>query len=236
MIFIGFRRDWSEVSAAIQLEVLISLDLATSSSAVLKAGLNLPSLGLKNHDGRAAVEMNVQHNEEYDLRTELKFIYDTYRTAYLNRKYYGWRLNTYQRYNTIMEIAIAIGATGSGGVAGLAVWGSISGQYAWLWVSGTATVLGVIKPILQLGQRIENYTKLYVGHGTAYLTLKSMVQDIEVSRSVPPNLKEQYSTIRKQLTELGGNDDLRPNRKAIKSFEEEVREEIPIDSLWYPDD
>jgi hypothetical protein len=107
--------------------------------------------------------------------TQLRYIYNSYRTALLNRKYYGSRLVLSQRYNSVMEIAIAVGAAGSGGVAGLAVWGTITGQYAWLWISGIATVLGVVKPILQIGAKIENYTKLYSGYSNVYLELKSVV-------------------------------------------------------------
>jgi hypothetical protein len=133
-----------------------------------------------------------------------------------------------------MEIAIAIGATGSGGIAGLAIWGTISGQYAWLWISGLATVLGVVKPILQIGTRIENYTKLYTGHSSIYLELKSVVEDIEVSRSIPPRLAEQYEAIRKRIIELGGLDDPHPNKRVIKALQDHVNLEIPPDSLWAP--
>jgi hypothetical protein len=52
----------------------------------------------------------------------------------------------------VTEVLIAIGAAGSGGVAGVAIWGYITGQYAWLSISSIATVLGVVKPILQVGR------------------------------------------------------------------------------------
>ncbi len=168
------------------------------------------------------------------IRTQLRYIYNSYRTALLNRKYYGSRLVLFQRYNSIMEIAIAVGAAGSGGVAGLAIWGTITGQYAWLWISGIATVLGVVKPILQIGAKIENYTKLYSGYSNVYLELKSVVEDIEVSRSIPPKLTERYDSIRKRITDLGGLDDPRPNNGLIKKLQTQVNQEIPPESLWVP--
>jgi hypothetical protein len=173
-------------------------------------------------------------SQKSDVTTQLRFIYNNYRTTLLNRKYYGARLNTYQKFNTIFELLIAIGAAGSGGVAGLAIWGSISGQYAWLGISGIATILGVIKPVLQLGQKIENYTKLYTGHSRIYLELKSMVEDIEILRTIPSNIKERYESIRKEIVELGGIDDLSPDKTFIKKLQADVNEEIPPDSLWYP--
>lgn len=110
-----------------------------------------------------------------------------------------------------MEIAIAIGATSSGGIAGLAIWGTITGQYACLFISGLATVLGVVKPILQIGPKIENYTKLYTGYGTVYLGLRAMIEDIETSRSIPPKLIEKYESIRTQIVDLGALDDPKLN-------------------------
>jgi hypothetical protein len=167
-------------------------------------------------------------------KTQLRYIYNSYRTALLNRKYYGERLSVYQKYNTATEILIAVGAAGSGGVAGLAIWGSITGQYAWLLISGVATVLGVIKPVLQFGRHIENYTKLYAGHSNVYLDLKSMVEDIEVSKSLPPKLADKYESIRNRIVELGGLDDPMPNKKLILKLQRQVNEEIPAESLWVP--
>jgi hypothetical protein len=167
-------------------------------------------------------------------KTQLRYIYNSYRTALLNRKYYGHRLTLFQKYNTVAEIFIAIGAAGSGGVAGLAIWGSITGQYAWLFISGIATVLGVVKPVLQFGRHIENYTKLYAGHSNVYLDLKSVVEDIEVSRSLPPKLADKYESIRKRIVELGGLDDPKPDKKLILKLQGQVNEEIPAESLWVP--
>lgn len=168
-------------------------------------------------------------------KAQLKYIYNSYRTSLLNRKYYGQRLTIFQRYNTIMEILIAIGAAGSGGVAGLAIWGSITGQYAWLFISGIATVLGVVKPILQFGRHIENYTKLYAGHSNVYLDLKSVVEDIEISKSLPPKIADKYDTIRQRIAELGGLDDPTPDKALILSIQRQVNEEIPPESLWFPE-
>ncbi len=167
-------------------------------------------------------------------RVQLRYIYYNYRTALLNKLYYGHRLISYQRINSAMEIAIAIGATGSGGVAGLAIWGSITGQYAWLIISGIATVLGVIKPILQIGRHIENYTKLYAGQTNIYLDLRSIVEDIDVSKAIPQKLANKYEAIRNRIAELGGLDDPKKDQGLIDKLVKQVNEEIPPESLWLP--
>ena len=169
------------------------------------------------------------------VRTQLKYIYNSYRTALLNRKYYGERLNFFQKANFWMEILIAVGAAGSSGIAGLAIWGTITGQYAWLGVSATATVLGVLKPIFQLGRHIEKCTNAHAGHTNVYFDLRAIVEDIEVSKALPPKLVEKYQSIRKRIINLGGLDDPKPRKNLIRKLQAEVNSEIPPESLWVPE-
>jgi len=168
------------------------------------------------------------------LRAHLRQIYNTYRTALLNRKYYGCKLACYQKYNFWLDVAIAIGATGSSGVAGLAIWGTITGKFTWLVISGVATVLSVIKPILQLGKHIEKYTKLYTGHTSIYLELKAMVEDIEISRAVPRKWVDRYSSIRLLIREFAGLDDPKPDDTLIRTLQTRINEEINPADLWVP--
>ncbi len=173
-------------------------------------------------------------NNNVNIETQLRYIYNSFRTALLNKKYYGEKLSNYQKYNLAMELAIAIGAGSSGGIAGLAIWGTLSGQYAWLTISGLATALSVIKPILQTGKHIERYTTLHAGHSNVYLDLKSIVEDIETSRCVPTELASQYHAIRKRIVELGGLDDPRPDKSLIIKLQAQVNREILPESLWVP--
>ncbi len=168
------------------------------------------------------------------LRVQLKYIYNSYRTSLLNKKYYGEKLSTQMRNNFWMEIAIAIGATGSSGIAGLAIWGTITGKWTWLGISSLAAVLSVIKPVLQLGRVIERYTKLYVGHTNIFLELKSIIEEIEVNRSIPKKIEQKYTEIRHLIKELGGLDDPKPDVVLIKKLQESVNQEILPESLWYP--
>jgi hypothetical protein len=83
-------------------------------------------------------------------------------------------------------------------------------------------------------RKIENYTQLYSGYSNVYLELKSVVEDIEVSRSIPQKLTERYDSIRKRITDLGGLDDPRPDNGLIKKLQAQVNQEIPPESLWVP--
>jgi len=57
--------------------------------------------------------------------------------------------------------------------------------------TGGATILGVLKPLLQLGKQIEKYTKLYTGYTGVYLDLKYIVEDIEKSKTVTRKVEDR---------------------------------------------
>ncbi len=167
------------------------------------------------------------------MRSQLGFIYDSYRTALLNREYYAIRLKQYQTWNFWLEVIVAAGATG-GGIASFAIWKSAPGQYAWLTLSGVATVLGVMKPFLKFGEKIERYSKLFAGHGGAYWQLKSAVENIEVQRTIPSKILDQYEVIKKKMEDLDALDDPRPNRELLLKLQDEVNRTIPPKDLWIP--
>jgi hypothetical protein len=169
-------------------------------------------------------------------RDQLQYIYDAYRDAALNRLYYGIKLARYRQLNFWVEIAIAIGATGSGGIAGFAVWGTIPGSYVWLVISGLAAVLALVKPVLQLGGRIENYTKLYAGYTNVFLELKEVVEDIAVAHAISERTRERYVGSRQLLRELAPLADPDRTQRLITKLQDQVNREIPPENLWVPDD
>jgi hypothetical protein len=129
---------------------------------------------------------------------------------------------------------IAIGAAGSGGVAGLAIWGTITGQYVWLWVSGAATIVSVIKPACQFSKSIENYTKLYAGHTNIYLTLREVVEEVNTRKTLSQETQRKYLSSRQLNKELGGLDDPKPRLRLIRKLQILVNQEIPSENLWVP--
>jgi hypothetical protein len=98
-----------------------------------------------------------------EARGHAKVLHDDYRTAILNKCYYGHKLSFFSRVNVGFEILIAMGATGStgAGIANLTIWTGPPGILAWAAVSGTAVVLSTLKPIINIGKQIERCGKLW---------------------------------------------------------------------------
>ena len=164
---------------------------------------------------------------------QVNLIYDDYRTMLLNKKYYGSRLEVLKRNNLIIEFLIAAGATGSG-VAGFAVWQQQYGALAWAIISGISIILAIAKPLLRLPDRIEIYSKLYGEYAGAFQSLKMLVGDLQVSRSVSDARLKNFIQIRNRTAELAKLNDPNPSRKFIRVLELEVNAEIIIDQLWLP--
>jgi hypothetical protein len=164
---------------------------------------------------------------------QLKIIHREFRTAALNKKYYGYKLDCYQHANTWLEILIAIGATTGTGIAGFAIWKSGAGTTAWAIISGLSIVLAAVKPIIALPKQIERYSKLASSYSTIFEAYRGMEQDFEATGLTTENV-DAFKKLRAQVVELSADDDRNPSRKLIKRFEDEVNREIPTSSLWMP--
>jgi len=178
-------------------------------------------------------------NDPEVLRDSVEIIYDLYRKALFNRKYYGDRLAAFKKGNTILEIAIAIGtALGAGGlffgVGGLFFWEGPTGHSVWGVVALVAVMLAVIKPFLQLPSRIEAYSKMFASYSTMYADLGGIVSEIRAHRHLSPEMWKLYSDARLHDGWLSVDDDPRPSSKKLERYQDAVNQEIPDDRLWVP--
>jgi hypothetical protein len=182
----------------------------------------------------AATRPQVQLRPE--LRNELEELYYEYRRAALNKVYYGARLARQRQINRAVEIIIAVGSTtGSGGIAGMAIWGTLPGQYAWLVISGIATVLAVVKPRLQLTIRVENYSKLFVGYTNLQTELEEIVREVRISHELSEKAKDQHRRSRKLFKQLALRHDPTTSRRLTEIAQQQVNKDIRPESLWLPD-
>ncbi len=164
----------------------------------------------------------------------LDYVYDSYRSALLGRLYYGRKLRRYRFWNAVLDILVAVGATGSG-VTGLALFTAGAGREVLPWLLAASTVLGVAKPILNLGKAIETYAQLFTGHSAIYFDLRALVEDIAIRRAVPEDLLDRYAALRRRAAELAALHDAAEDHALIRRLTASVNTEIPANTLWYPD-
>jgi len=163
----------------------------------------------------------------------VKNVNNTYRTALMNRKYYGYRLSTVRTCNRALEILIAVGT--SSAIGAWAIWKSTSiGANAWTIVAGLAVLFAVVKPILNLSKDVERYSKLFVGHGDVYYDLKTITMELARLRDYTDKMNETFQKTLERIKQLALEDDPRIDEKLRRRCFKEVKEEIPVESLWWP--
>lgn len=159
-------------------------------------------------------------------------IYDTLRTALLNKKYYACRLARQRHVTFWLEWVLA--ATTSGTVASWAIWHAQWGRITWALLAGIATIISFTKPLLNLSKDIERLTKLHTGFTLAYVELRDLVDDMTVHRCLSDETVRQYHALRKRLNDLAIEDDVKPRRRLRRECENEVLAEHPVDHFWNP--
>src|SRR5687767_13862549 len=115
-------------------------------------------------------------DDKPDLRTQVEEVYDHYRTARLNVKYYGRRLVKLQRRNFFLEAAIAVGTSAT--VGSLAIWETDYGKVVIGIIATISAVLGVLKPLLNLSKQIERVSKQWAEHSLIFNQLRRIVVDM----------------------------------------------------------
>src|SRR5689334_3804544 len=75
--------------------------------------------------------------------------YNSYRTAEMNRRYYGYRLASWKRTSSILNWGVALGSTTSA-IAALPLWQTPGGKIAWsalaFVAAGAAIAQSVVDP------------------------------------------------------------------------------------------
>jgi hypothetical protein len=167
------------------------------------------------------------------LRAELGVMYDTYRTAAMNEKYYANRLTHLTNWNRYYEIALAIGT--STAIAAWAIWEQNSwARVFWAVFSGLITLLAIIKPFLKMPEGIEKYSTLHTGYRALYLNLHSIVSTIRRKSAVTSEVQQLFDAAQDQYRSLALNDAVNINQKIVNQCQQAVIREIPVESLWYP--
>lgn len=167
------------------------------------------------------------------LRAELGVIYDQFRTAAMNEKYYANRLTHLTNWNRYYEIVLAIGT--STAIAAWAIWEQNNwGKVFWAGFSGVVTLLAIIKPFLKLPDQIEKYSTLHTGYRALYLNLQSIVSKIRRKSRLTPDVQELFDAAQDQYRALALSAVVNINEKVLERCQQQVLREVPVESLWYP--
>jgi hypothetical protein len=160
-------------------------------------------------------------------------VYDQLRTARMSAVYYEIRLRKAGIWNLIFDISAAVIATGSG-VAGWAIWGTEIGKYVWGSTATVASGLAILRPILHMRRKSQEFAKMDERWHSQYLNLEQLALDILREDRVSQAAERQYKILQKHYVQLSSQDE-KPQHKATRNkAQERVNEERPAETLRVP--
>jgi hypothetical protein len=163
-------------------------------------------------------------------------IYDNYRTARLNVKYHCIRLERLEKWNSVLEILVAITAPGSV-ISGLWFLKTQSGLEVWKYMSAVAAIAGFLKPFFKLGQKIKFYEQTLSGYRALEYDLYEIILRIRDEGTYSSASKKMFEAAIKKKKVLATNPpENTHDKKLIEKLFKEVIDEIPTNLLYIPEE
>lgn len=163
-------------------------------------------------------------------------VYDNYRTARLNVKYYSARLDKFVKWNMAFEIAVAISAPGSV-ISGLWFLKTDTGLVAWQVIAACTAVIGFLKPFFKFAHRIKLYEQTLSSYRALEQDLYEVMLQIMNDDAYSPAAKRMFEAALKKMKHLVTSPpEQQTDNVLVAKLSEEVVAEIPKESLYFPEE
>lgn len=171
-----------------------------------------------------------------DINHPVWDIYDLYRDARLSVLYYSEKLNWYKGLNSFIEIVLAI-TTSSSAVAALWFWNTSLGQEIWKYVLVVSAILAIIKPVIKLTEKVQQYEELLTGYRSLENDLKIIVIQINQSQKYgTPHRTKLMEALLRQGELQKKNPEAKPEKKLQDKCRLQIAKELPPEHFFIPKD
>ena len=162
-------------------------------------------------------------------------VYDAYRTARLNVRYYEAQLKKLRRVNLWMEFLLAVSA--SSGVAGLWFLETAIGGYAWKVLGILVAFLAVLKPLLKLTAKIQAKSEILTDYRSLDHDFKKIIISISQYKKYDEKLRNQFIVLLDRTGEIIKKyTDEHINQKLRKRCTQIVNTELPVSNFYIPEE
>ncbi len=163
-------------------------------------------------------------------------VYDLYRTARLNAKYYSAMLHITEKWNFILDLILLFTAPTSA-VAGLWFWETEIGQEMWKYLGVIAAIAAIVKPLLTLPKKMKEYESLVSGYRMLEHDLHEIKVSISEKRKYDKVAQVDFKKAMKRKGVLVGKEpDSKENKKVKQKCEKEVLAELPSSIFYVPEE
>lgn len=161
-------------------------------------------------------------------------VYDLLRTAKLNEKYFGYRLQKYVRINNFMEFTIAATASTSA-IASLTLWNEGLAGYFWQSFLVISAVISVAKPILGITKRVRIYEEVLSEYRALSYELMRLKVGISTAREYNETHEDKFNEIMEKHATLVSKSPENTENKTVKTkCVDEVLKAYPPENFFVP--
>jgi hypothetical protein len=160
-------------------------------------------------------------------------VYNACTKALALEKYNSARLDGHRRLNTGIDIGLAIAAPSAAG--SWAIWQSGLGAYVWTVIAAVGGLVAIVKPFLQLPQKVDQYSKTRTGYSDLYFDLLQLARDVSATRNITEaEWNDKYVDASTRFQKLAADDDPVEKEKLLDRCVEAARKEIERENFWLP--
>jgi len=171
-----------------------------------------------------------------DINHPVWDVYDLYRDARFSVLYYSEKLNRFKGWNFFIEIVLAI-TTSSSAVAALWLWNTSFGKEIWKYVLVLSALLAVIKPIIKLTEKVQQYEEVLTGYRGLENDLKIIVVQINQSKKYgTPHKTKLLEALARQGELVKKSPETKPEKKLQVKCRAQVMKALPAEHFFVPED
>lgn len=161
-------------------------------------------------------------------------VYNLFRTARLNVKYYSVLATRARQMTVTMDAVLAVAAPGSA-VAGIWFWQTPLGEVAWHTLAALAALVAVLKPFLKLPESLQQYEKIVCGYRALEHDLSTLTITIRQDRAYGPAHRAQLEEAQRRKGHLVSEAPTgRVHNRLRKRCRTEVEKELPGETFYLP--
>jgi hypothetical protein len=103
-----------------------------------------------------------------------------------------------------------------------------------LALSGLATLLALIRPMIDLSKQNERYATLFATHQQNFFRLRRVCATLQDIKEITPEMRAEMDAVYRVNHNLAALEEPVPNRSMLLRFMDEVETEIPALRLYWP--
>jgi hypothetical protein len=178
-------------------------------------------------------KLAIGNSGKNDVTNPVWNVYDEYRTAKLNVKYYSYKLANATKWDFHVSLILAISSSSS--ISGLWLLEKWQNGILWKGLGAIAAFLAVYRTVAKSSESIRKLEQRVTAYRAIEFDLERLTRDISENKSYDEEMKRKFNSImdRKQAFVLSYVDSEKNDDLNIKCACE-VNRELPVENFFIP--